>query len=105
MTGSSGLPLDWLPLEETDTRSVAPLTRSWTKMSARPLVSPATRLAAPDAKATKVPTSESVGKYALLSIASTPVLDTDTRVRDPVSRRCTKMSARALVSPLTKLVA
>jgi hypothetical protein len=43
---SSPVLLPWFPCESTLTRTVSPVCRSCTKMSATPLVSPATRLLA-----------------------------------------------------------
>src|SRR5438034_962018 len=50
-------PVAWAPPEATLMRSVVPVSRSLTKTSVAPLVSPATRLAASDEKATRCPSA------------------------------------------------
>lgn len=76
------------PAESVDARLVAPVSRSLTKMSARALVSPATRLVAELSKTTKRPFIEIVGS-PLDALASTPVLLVETRVVWPVAESLT----------------
>ena len=103
--GKARLPLfPWPPALETLTLVVLPVWRSWTKMSKRPLVSPATRLVAKDSKATKRPSALMAGKPLIL-FASPPALETLTLVVAKVWRSWTKMSRLPLVSPNTRLVA
>ena len=71
-------PSDWRPALDTLTRSVVPVTRSRTKMSERPFVSPATRLSESEANATKRPSALIAGstlswlpcRSALLTLTS-----------------------------------
>src|SRR5439155_101270 len=63
------------PVEDTLTRLVAPVTRSWTKMSTAPLVSRPTRLVASLAKATKRPSAEMAG-VKLVPFTSAPAEET-----------------------------
>lgn len=65
MLGSALHPLACVPSLATLTRSVHPVCPSCTKMSATPLVSHATRLLAPDAKAIKRPSVEMLGLLPL----------------------------------------
>lgn len=61
MAGCALAPLPWAPVLDTLIRVVAPVNRSFTKMSLAPLVSPETRLLALDWKATRRPSSEIEG--------------------------------------------
>ena len=81
-----------------------PLTRSWTKTSSTPLVSPAARLLARLSKATTRPSAESEGDKLTLS-PWMPDESTLTLVVWPVRRSCTKMSREPFVSPPTRFVA
>src|SRR5439155_1662799 len=92
------------PAESTDTRTVCPVVRSCTKTSPASFVSPATRLVAPEAKATQRPVAESEGTK-LPELPWAPAESTDTRTVCPVLRSCTKTSAASFVSPATRLVA
>ena len=83
------------------TRWVVRFTRSRTKTSIRPLVSPATKLVAPETNATNRPSAEIV-PLELVSLPSMPVFDTLTRSIAPVWRSCTNTSDCTLISPLTK---
>src|SRR5882672_7896369 len=60
------------PAESTLTRTVVALWRSRTKMSWKPLVSPATRFVAKLVNATKRP-AEEIARVSLLSFPGTPV--------------------------------
>ena len=57
MEGSLLDPSAWAPVEETLTRSIVSVRRSYTKTSSAPLVSPATRLVAADWNATYRPSA------------------------------------------------
>src|SRR5205814_1751554 len=57
IAGPYRLPFVSVLEESTLTRSVVPVCRSWTNTSMEPLVSPGTRLAASEAKATKRPSA------------------------------------------------
>ena len=94
----------WLASLATLTRSVVSLSRSWTKMSALPLVSPATRLLARDVNATKRP-SALMASIPLLLFPWVPSLATLTRSVVSVTRSRTKTSNSSLVSPATRLLA
>ncbi len=72
-------------------RVTAPVTRSLTKMSVRPLVSPATRLSASLANATLVPSGEKIA-LKLSESACAPDAAVETRVIAPLIRSLTKMS-------------
>jgi hypothetical protein len=94
----------WVPSAATLIRVVSPVTRSWTKMSVLPLVSPGTRLVADDAKATKRPSPLTAGPV-LLPFACLPLLLTLTRWVLPLARSRTTTSTAPLLSPPTRLVA
>jgi hypothetical protein len=94
----------WVPSAATLTRVVWPVTRSWTKMSVLPLVSPGTRLVADDEKETKRPSPLRSGPL-LLPFASLPLLVTLTRWVLPLARSRTNTSTAPLLSPPTRLVA
>src|SRR5947208_4418361 len=93
-----------VPSDATLTRSVTPVSRSWTRTSSALFVSPLTRLEAKLPKATKRPSAEMDG----LKEPSLPWVPSDatlTRSVTPVRRSCTKTSEPPLVSPLTRLEA
>src|SRR5439155_797933 len=93
-----------MPAELTLTRVVVPVSRSRTKTSETPFVSPPTRFEASETKATKRPAAEIDG--SLLSLfPSTPAELTLTLVMVPVSRSRTKTSPVPFVSPPTRFEA
>src|SRR5438552_10226937 len=92
------------PVEDTLTRFVVPVIRSWTKTSTAPLVSRPTRLVASLENATKRPAAEMAG-VKLVPFASAPAEEMLTRPVVPVSRSRTNTSVTPLVSPGTRLVA
>jgi hypothetical protein len=61
MAGSKLRPPASAPRRPTLTRSVLPVRRSWTKTSSAPFVSPGTRFAASEEKATNRPSAEIAG--------------------------------------------
>src|SRR5438552_3012338 len=93
-----------VPVEDTLTRFVVPVIRSWTKTSTAPLVSRPTRLVASLENATKRPSAEMAG-VKLVPFASAPAEEMLTRSVVPVSRSRTNTSVTPLVSPGTRLVA
>src|SRR5437773_1445767 len=87
-------PLACSPVEDTDTRSVVPLSRSRTKTSAQLggpgstfggqiFVSPGTRLEATEVKTTYLPSGVIFGHCPLAPLPCSPVEDTDTLVVVP----------------------
>ena len=98
------LPSAWAPVVVRLTRSVLPVSRSRTNTSTTPLVSPGTRLVAPDWKATKRPSALIAGN-PLVSLPSSPALETLTRSVVPACRSRTNTSKCPVVSPGTRLVA
>ena len=92
----------WLPLALTETRLVAPATRSRTKMSLRALESLTTKFVADDWKATKRPSKLSDAPFELL-FACVPSVATEILSVIPDRRSCTNTSLVKLLSPITKL--
>ena len=80
------------------------VSRSRTKTSEAPLVSPVTRLLAVELKATKRSSPLNVVKPPP-PLPRLPALSTLIMVVAPVWRSCTKSSETLLVSPVTRLVA
>ena len=97
-------PFPCVPSAAVETRAMAPVVRYLTKTSARPLVSPATRLLAVLVKATKLPSRDSEAPV-LKPLPSVPSAAVDALTMAPVVRFLTKMSLLPLVSPATRLVA
>src|SRR6266545_3841551 len=98
------MPPAWVPSEATFTRVVWPVWRSWTKASTSGLVSPGTRLVAPETNATNRPVALIAGR-ALPSLAWVPSEARLTRVVSPAWRSRTKTSPKAFVSSGTRLAA
>ncbi len=92
------------PSEATDTRTVVLVSRSCTKTSCVPLVSPSTRFDAVETKAIAEPSSLITGPR-LGPLAAVPSGAWLTRKVMPVTVSRTKMSLTLLVSPGTRLVA
>ena len=84
-------PFAWFPAASVETRTTAPVAIVFTKMSATPLVSPATRLVARLEKATRVPSGEKTGTV-LCPFAWAPAEVVDRRVTASVARVLRKTS-------------
>src|SRR5690554_2998654 len=80
MEATNELPLACVPSLATDTRCVIPVSRSWTKMSEAPLVSPATRFDDQLSNATYRPSPLTEDRWEA-PLPSTPLLATDARHR------------------------
>src|SRR3954471_8577418 len=78
--GSLLAPVAWLPPAPVLTRSVVPVTLSWTNTSPAPLVSPGTRCASAEAKATHRPERDNDG-WPLATPASTDAGGLETLAR------------------------
>ena len=92
---------DWPAPGFSLNRRVSFFSRSRTKTSISPLVSPGTRLLASDSNTTKRPSPLMAGKR-LAPLACPPSLATLTRSVAPLLRLRTKMSLAELVSPGTR---
>jgi hypothetical protein len=101
MEGCPELPSPCVPSSASDTREVVPATRSRTKTSSFPLVSPGTRFAAKLSNATYRPVLPTAGAPEKSS-PCVPSPATDTRSVVPVARSLTKTSWASLVSPGTR---
>ncbi len=92
------------PAAFVETRVTAPVTRSLTKISYWPFVSPVTRLPAMLSNATFVPSGEKTTP-SLRPSPCAPDTSVDTRLTAPVKRSLTKMSDAPFVSSPTRLEA
>src|SRR3954464_3436240 len=99
MTGSSEKPSPGTPPAETDNRRVVPA--EMLRRKTPPSGSAATRLDAPEEKATRFPSAEIDGSM-LLAFPCTPLVETLTRLVTPVSRSRQNTSRLLLVSPATR---
>ena len=95
----------WAPPGPTLTRSIVPATRSKTKASATPLVSPGARLVAALAKATVRPSADRAGAVLGPSPGGPAPWLVRTSIVVPALRSRTKTSATSspLVSPATSV--
>src|SRR6185369_15737340 len=85
------------PADDTLTRTIAPVTRSWTKMSVESFVSPGTRSSAPVSNATQRPSAESAGNIAYPS-DSAPLASTLARAIGCCARAAPANDADATAS-------
>jgi hypothetical protein len=93
------------PSEAMLTRSSAPVCRSFTNTSITPFVSPAAKLDARVSKATYLPSALIPGLKLERFPCVTPSGAMLTRSTAPVCRSFTNTSAKAFVSPFTRLEA
>src|SRR6266508_4023272 len=84
IVGKSLAPLASRPAESTLSRSVVPVSMSWTKTSHAWFMSFGTRVVAPELNVTYRPSAESREKSPLTLSPCTPLEDTLTRVVEPV---------------------
>ncbi len=101
-TGLTDCPLPWMPSALVEARVVTPVTRSLTKMSSVPLVSPATRLVALAKNASFVPSPENESGPPESPLPRTPAVLVETRVTAPELRSLIKTSNMPLTSPDTR---